>query len=456
MTEKEKLNILQTENEELKKEVRKYRYAPPPSTTTVADEPRAEQNPSSVYEDDSLLPLQGDFAQVMEGNNDEDLLDEREFNFTSFAFEPMDKHSFTPIEEDVEEVLEEEEEILDENDETEEEPSIADDLDQIFTLFKGTMRKTSKKIFGSTNFKPERAYEVIENIKKEAKKAYENFPQNEEELSEMFVKIDEVMFSKVAELQDLIMSQSGKHHLEATKNVVNKLGKSFVTTLDKVSHVVKRKEKWLNDSWVTLKDDFNSKWLKIVDKYERVIRKEDASEFMSSRNKFEEEKDRTIVETEKEAEIKEAADAAEKDDIKPLMMSNYTQWMEDQSKMERNATASWLFKRYQERDTARREGGRSDWMFDRASDRKKRHELKFSTSWGLMKANRRRCVEGPDGEMICHDLNNVRANDQQTKIKKQTMRNRIGRVRVRVSKFSINLPKEMHTSNPKPNKPFNY
>ena len=442
LTEKEKVNILRTENEELKKEVRKYRYMGHDyrEQEQEQEQEQAETVLAEVEEDndnDSLLPVGDPLSKILE-SGEEGLLDEDSetgSNSTVTLFTPEvsstyhydfdqknDGYNFNENFDDetiMDEHMEEEEEL-----EEEEESSAAEDLDQIFTLFKSALKKTSKSVSRKAAFKAEKAYKVIETIKSEAKELYEKLP-NRNEINDVFVGIDEVMFAKIAELQDLLSAENAQHYADATDSTVGKLGKALVQTLDKIAYNMGSDTKWLFKHWGTLKNEFVTKWNKIIDKYDRSVKKEEASDFLKEVKYSPQMKEletttpgddaKPKVELEEEQKSAAAAAAATRKShpADPILaeknsQNNYTHWRAAESSINsRNKTADWMFKRAQERGQARKEGQRSDWIFERAGNRKRKHEFEYATDWSLKKAKGKYCFQGEDGEMNCENLGNV-------------------------------------------------
>ena len=392
--------MLQTENEELKKEVRKYRYAPSQMDTE-------KEFAQTVYEDDDMLNIVDgglDAPEIVEPQKDLNISS----SSSSVTFTP--KENDVDIDEGIEvdfESTDFEEDVNAEEEEEEEEASVQDDLDKIFSLFKSAIQKTSKQIVKAGNVKLEGASKVIEKIKREAKEMYETVPDRNK-INDFFLSIDEAMFAKMAELTELMSSQTAERHTEATQTAAGKLGKTIVQVLDKVAYKMGVDSDWLLQHWDAVQEEFNGKWSKIVDKYDRVVRKEEAKQFVNSFevkvSSEEKKKEKRKLEQQRLPYPQSYSDPIFTEEIPSG--KNYTLRRQIENAMPggRNVTADWMFKRAQERGSARKEGARSDWLFDRADNRKRRHEFEYETDWSLKKAKRKHCEEGEDGQVVCRDI----------------------------------------------------
>ena len=84
--------------------------------------------------------------------------------------------------------------------------------------------------------------------------------------------------------------------------------------------------------------------------------------------------------------------------IKINEKKNYTSWSSSSSAMA-HKNASWIFSRAKNRDESRKETVKSDWLFDRASSRKRFHDLN-KAEWYNRKVYGKHCDESGDCETI--------------------------------------------------------
>ena len=84
--------------------------------------------------------------------------------------------------------------------------------------------------------------------------------------------------------------------------------------------------------------------------------------------------------------------------IKINEKKNYTSWSSSSSAMAHN-NVSWIFSRAKNRDESRKETMKSDWLFDRASSRKRFHDLN-KAEWYNRKVYGKHCDENGDCETI--------------------------------------------------------
>ena len=66
-----------------------------------------------------------------------------------------------------------------------------------------------------------------------------------------------------------------------------------------------------------------------------------------------------------------------------------------------------MFRRADNRQRARKESKRADWVFDRANDRKQFHKM-GDADWSSKRLFNKKCTQGSDGEDVeCENLGEV-------------------------------------------------
>ena len=73
----------------------------------------------------------------------------------------------------------------------------------------------------------------------------------------------------------------------------------------------------------------------------------------------------------------------------------------------KTSTPSWMFERAKNREDVRKEEHKSDWIFARANDRKKFHDLN-AAEWHSRKSKNKVCNEDSEGDESCENIEKVR------------------------------------------------
>ena len=73
----------------------------------------------------------------------------------------------------------------------------------------------------------------------------------------------------------------------------------------------------------------------------------------------------------------------------------------------KTSTPSWMFERAKNREDVRKEEHKSDWIFARANDRKKFHDLN-AAEWHSRKSKNKVCSEDNEGDESCENIEKVK------------------------------------------------
>lgn len=394
LSEREKMNLLQTENEELKKEVRKFRYSPAgagigqeaSSSSSSLSSAEAEAVPEVEVEEEELkasvetpkklraptmpgiLSLAAKGLQAYPDILSHSLLEplrakawqteqEEEEELDLFGGKDSADYAFSCANNTMKLTLE-----LDQP-----EPPTPAELtlsEKSFAAFRAAFQQSADIIFQGSQFEPTRGLALLDQV--EALLERHSDEMSESETKAQFRGLEAAFLNRFGELHDFVETEVAQLYPGPTGHALSRLGKAFMATLDSVIYKVNRDYQIATGQFAALTKEFDDKWRKILDKYDKIVKEHEAKSFLER-------------------------------------MKNATGAEEEEKEKGEKQDRSWMFSRASQRHATRKEEARADWVFDRAHDRQALQEFN-AAGWDEKRAHTKRC-DALSGD--CEDLASV-------------------------------------------------
>ena len=342
---KVQMNILKTENDELKTEVRKFRYG----VHDYAEEVLEDQNGTDILDehDQPNFVTLGKVQPVLPPV----ILLGGQLKEVEIAEEEEDEGFVEDFDDDEDEVLEEAMEDFNDTDECEQEEDDEEELELLQPVQEVVeeLAKTAQELLPD-KYQLEHAAQAAQDLGHSIKQTWtqDNY-DIKEKLSETLNKV----YNKAHETFD-----SGVWMNQRADVVQDK----FQKISDKWNKVQNKMEKKVKSKWNNLQKDFKTTWKTMEDQLGKV---QDHVQ------------DKYWNKQQKESNYKK------KSSQKPT--KDYSTWSKKNS--------STIFARAKNRDKLRKEQTRSDWLFDRANDRKRHQKLLTDAEWYNRRSFSKYCDE---------------------------------------------------------------
>jgi len=253
----------------------------------------------------------------------------------------------------------------------------------------------------------------------------DEFKKNAGDLIPDKVQIQQIKES-AEELGSVLKEKWDQLDIKEEKKKVDKLAKTIIKALNKAKDAISEefapdKELW-SQRLQRIQQGFQSKWDEVTNKF---LHDEEKFKTCDSKKPNSRKNSNFRKDNQKKQRAKPSS-GKRQETIKINEKKNYTSWSSSSSAMA-HKNASWIFSRAKNRDESRKETVKSDWLFDRASSRKRFHDLN-KAEWYNRKVYGKHCDESGDCETIDYEIHNNKKNLKiKTSNKKPTSSNKAKR-----------------------------